>query len=464
MCMSGTAALAAMWRNAYRLKQNNTRTFAAAALSLPRVVILGTGWAGARLARDLDCKTSYDLTIVSPRNHMVFTPLLASAAVGTLEITSVIEPIRYLQPDLGNPKNHYYAGKAKGVDVAKKVIVCECADGHEYEVKFDKLAVCTGALGTTFGVPGVDEHTFPLRDATHAFRIRERLLTNVALASVPSRTREERKKLLQTVIVGGGPTGVEFAGELASFIRETMRKAHPEACADMKVTLIEANELLGSFDGSLRKYAASKLTQGGVNIVKGIVQRVTDGAVELKDGTAIPTGLIVWSTGVGPTPFMSSLPFMLSKGGRLAVNDRLNVFDKATGEVCADVFALGDCASNSETPLPPLAQVAEQQGKFVAKLLNAEVREGGFRLDESASTFKYLHLGSMAALTTGEAVIELGKKDSGGSLLTMTGISSWLAWRSAYLTRLGTWRSRFHVAMDWLTSMVFGRSLSRIER
>lgn len=431
------------------------RSFASAApvSPRPRLVVLGTGWAGARLARDVDCERAYQLTVVSPRNHMVFTPLLASCAVGTLEVTSVVEPIRYLQPALKLAANHFFAGTCTRVDMDKRVVVCEAADGHEYDVAFDKLAICTGALGTTFGVPGVEAHTFPLRDATNALRIRERLLTNIGLAAVPGRSEADRRKLLNTVIVGGGPTGVEFAGELASFVRETLGNAHPGAAKDMRVTLVEANELLGSFDASLRTYAASRLEQSGVEIVKGAVSRVDDGLVELKDGTSIPTGLVVWSTGVGPTPFTSSLPFALSKGGRLAVNERLNVFDRATGAACPDVFALGDCAADDANPLPPLAQVAEQQGKFVAKLLNSKSGEG---------RFEYRHLGSMAALTTGDAVIDLGKNKKGGSLLTMKGIMSFIAWRSAYLTRLGTWRSRAHVAMDWMTAMFLGRDISRV--
>lgn len=419
----------------------------------PRLVVLGTGWGGARIARDISCDL-YDLTIISPRNHMVFTPLLAATTVGTLELQSVVEHVRHLQPALRRPQNHFYISKATAVDAERKVVTYRAHDGLEFELGYDKLAIATGAAGSTFGIPGVREYALPLRDARDAAAVRDKLLGIVSLANTPTRRVQDRIKLLSVVIVGGGPTGVEFAGELASFIREDLAKFNPDVGAGMKVTLVEGNELLGSFDHTLRTYAASRLMHAGVHLVKGTVERVTPSSVELKDGSSLPFGMLVWSTGVGPTTFTRSMPFVRGTSGRLAVDGRLNVTDAKGGGLLADVFALGDCATNEAEPLPPLAQVAEQQGKFVAKLLNDDAKGE----DVSEREFSYRHLGAMAALTTGEAVIEVGRDKR----FTMTGLLSFLAWRSAYLTRLGTWRSRIHVAIDWFTTLCLGRDMSRV--
>ena len=114
-----------------------------------------TGWAGARLARDIDCAEKYDLTIISPKNHMVFTPLLAATTVGTLSVQSVIEHIRHLQPALRQPQNQLYMADALRVDADEKIVTCRALDGLAFDVSYDKLAICTGAQGSTFGIQGV---------------------------------------------------------------------------------------------------------------------------------------------------------------------------------------------------------------------------------------------------------------------------------------------------------------------
>ncbi|KIY99634.1 NADH dehydrogenase [Monoraphidium neglectum] len=265
----------------------------------------------------------------------------------------------------------------------------------------------------------------------------------------------------------------------------------------MSVTLIEAKELLGSFDASLREYAARKLTRQGIKL-----RKVEPGSLTLTDGTVIPFGLCIWSTGVGPTPFTLSLPFAKTQVGRLAVNERLQVLappkqeedggavraegqavkgpgkvtplteetkpiTPAPGSVKADaaaysslhpvpdVYALGDCCANPHTPLPALAQVAEQQGRYLAAMLNEEAKNTG----AEPKDFVYNHLGSMATVGGTSAILELGSGSS--KRLSVAGFASWVAWRSAYLTRLGSLRNRMMVAFDWTITMLLGRDLSR---
>ncbi|RRT61769.1 hypothetical protein B296_00027162 [Ensete ventricosum] len=261
----------------------------------PRVVVLGTGWAGCRFLKGLDTKL-YDIVCISPRNHMVFTPLLASTCVGTLEFRSVAEPVSRIQAALsGAPNSYFYLASCTGIDARK----------HQ-------LVIAAGADPLTFNIRGVKEHAMFLREVQHAQEIRRKLLLNLMLSEAPE---EEKKRLLHCVVIGGGPTGVEFSGEL-------------ERCTP----------------------------KSGVRFVRGVVKEVLPEKILLSDGTCVPYGLLVWSTGVGPSEFVKSLDLPKSPGGRIGVDEWFRV------PSVEDVFALGDFAGFLEQTgrpvLPALAQVS----------------------------------------------------------------------------------------------------------
>ncbi|CAN1221968.1 Internal alternative NAD(P)H-ubiquinone oxidoreductase A1, mitochondrial [Linum grandiflorum] len=347
--------------------------------------------------KGLDTKI-YDVVCISPRNHMVFTPLLASTCVGTLEFRSVAEPVNRIQPALASAPDSYFY-----------------------------LASC-------LGVP-----------------------------------EEEKKRLLHCVVIGGGPTGVEFSGELSDFIGKDVRERFSHVKDDIKVTLIEANEILSSFDVGLRQYASNHLRKSGVKLMRGVVKEVHPNKIVLNDGTDVPYGLLVWSTGVGPSQFVKSLALPKSPGGRIGVDEYLRV------PSAPDVFAMGDCAgfleSTGKPVLPALAQVAERQGKYLVELFNKRMgkQNGGKATTAGGENdggvlgdpFVYKHMGSMATVGRYKALVDLRQsKDAKG--LSMAGFLSWLIWRSAYLTRVVSWRNRFYVAVNWATTFVFGRDSSRI--
>ncbi|CAL0315624.1 unnamed protein product [Lupinus luteus] len=438
----------------------------------PRVVVLGTGWAGCRLMKGLDPEI-YDIVCVSPRNHMVFTPLLASTCVGTLEFRTVAEPVTRIQPAISRePGSYFFLANCASVDTHNHVVKCETVtegtqklDPWKFTVSYDKLVIALGAQPITFGINGVHEHAIFLREVYHAQEIRRKLLLNLMLSDVPGISEEEKRRLLHCVVVGGGPTGVEFSGELSDFIMRDVRQRYSHVKDDIHVTLIEASEILSSFDDRLRRYATKQLIKSGVRLVRGTVKDVEDKKIILNDGTEVPYGLLVWSTGVGPSPLIRSLDLPKSPGGRIGVDEWLRV------PSAEDVFAIGDCSgyveSTGKPTLPALAQVAERQGKYLANLLNKIGKANGGRRANSVEDieigdpFVYKHLGSMATVGSYKALVDL-RHSKEGKGLSLAGFISWFIWRSAYLTRVISWRNRFYVAINWATTLVFGRDISRI--
>ncbi|KAJ4840973.1 tubulin alpha 1 [Turnera subulata] len=437
----------------------------------PRVVVLGTGWAACRLMKGIDTNM-YDVVCVSPRNHMVFTPLLASTCVGTLEFRSVAEPIGRIQPAISKePGSYFFLAKCTALDTNQHVVHCETVtDGPssvapwKFNISYDKLVIALGAEASTFGIHGVKEHAIFLREVYHAQEIRRRLLLNLMLSDVPGVSEGEKKRLLHCVVVGGGPTGVEFSGELSDFIMRDVRQRYAHVKDYIHVTLIEANEILSSFDDRLRRYATNQLTKSGVRLVRGTVKDVEPQQLILNDGTEVPYGLLVWSTGVGPSPLVKSLDLPKSPGGRIGIDEWLRV------PSVEDVFAIGDCSGFLETTgkpvLPALAQVAERQGKYLASLLNKIGKAGGGRANsakdmEFGDPFVYKHLGSMATIGSYKALVDLRQSKEGRGI-SLAGFVSWFVWRSAYLTRVISWRNRLYVAINWATTFVFGRDISRI--
>ncbi|XP_065041073.1 internal alternative NAD(P)H-ubiquinone oxidoreductase A1, mitochondrial-like isoform X2 [Musa acuminata AAA Group] len=463
----------------------------------PRVVVLGTGWAGCRFLKGLDAKL-YDIVCISPRNHMVFTPLLASTCVGTLEFRSVAEPVGRIQSALaGAPDSYFYLANCTGIDTDKHEVHCESVPGtglpydpYRFKVAYDKLVIAAGADPLTFGIKGVREHAMFLREVHHAQEIRRKLLLNLMLSESPGISEEEKKRLLHCVVIGGGPTGVEFSGELSDFIMRDVRQRYSHVKDHIQVTLIEvrtasasridvydlerscrsflfseqANEILSSFDIGLRQYATNHLTKSGVRLVRGVVKEVLPEKILLSDGSCVPYGLLVWSTGVGPSEFVKSLDLPKAPGGRIGVDEWLRV------PSVEDVFALGDCAGflehTGKPVLPALAQVAEREGKYLANMFNEIGKQNGGKAHCAGNitmgdAFVYRHLGSMASVGRYKALVDLRQsKDAKG--ISMAGFISWFIWRSAYLTRVVSWRNRFYVAVNWATTLVFGRDNSRI--
>ena len=266
-----------------------------------RLVILGTGWGSYSVLKHIN-KKLFDVIVISPRNHFLFTPLLCSTTVGTLEFRSIIEPIR----NTGfRDEHHFQLAEAVKLLPDQHTVVCRSIlNNDEYVLKYDRLVVGVGAVSNTFGIAGVHENAFFLKEITDARKIRNQILQNFELAMQPGVAEEEKKRLLHFVIVGGGPTGVEFGAELYDFVKQDVTRLYAHERSRVSVTLIEARQILPSFDAKLRDFAERKMRQRDqFQLMQSSVTEVHSDRIKLEDGSVLPCGLVVWSTGLAPRPF-----------------------------------------------------------------------------------------------------------------------------------------------------------------
>ncbi|ORZ40279.1 pyridine nucleotide-disulfide oxidoreductase-domain-containing protein [Catenaria anguillulae PL171] len=414
-----------------------------------RLVIIGSGWAGYKLLRNIDTR-NYEVVCVSPRNYFLFTPLLASSAVGTLEHRAIIEPVRQFNKPL-----QFHQASCDSIDFDKKVIHCTSRledNNKNFTLAYDKLIIAPGAHSNTFGIEGVQENAVFLKDIADARRIRSRVIECFEHAMQPGTTEEEQLALLHFQVVGGGPTGVEFSAELFDFVTEDLRKLYPSLMPKVQITLYDvAPRILGAFDASLSSEATKRFMRRGIKVRTGTrVAKVEPGTIVLASGERVPFGLLVWATGITQTPLVRSLADRLmaeTKGlGRIVTDDNLRAL-KPDGTPLPDVFALGDCAMIKGSDLPATAQVANQKAVYLAKQLN--------KPEAPMQPFAYKHLGSMAYIGGWRAVADISKE------FKPSGWGAWVFWRSAYLTMSVSWRNKALIPMFWFLAWAFGRDVSR---
>ncbi len=410
---------------------------------IPRLVVLGTGFGAVSLLRNLS-PNRYAVMVVSPRNHFVFSPLLPSTTVGTIEFLSIAEPIRLMAKHAT-----FVQAEAVGLDLSRKVICCRSVfDREEFPVEYDILVIAVGAESNTFGIDGVREHAFFLKELSDAFAIRQKMLDNFEAASLPSVSPVERKKLLHFVVVGGGPTGVEYAAELADFFDDEVKAYFPHLVSEARITLVEAGkQILSTFDERLSRYATSLFQRRRITFIMNTpVTKVEAGKVHLSNGEVLEAGLIVWSTGNGANAFVKSLPFQKDRNGRLLTDHYLRVLDTV------DIFALGDCATFYDYTQPATAQVAMQAGKYLARLLNKVSSPSD--AEKVVAPFSPKSFGMLAYIGKDEALADL-------PFLKWSGFLTWIFWRAAYLTKLVSLKNKVQVLFDWIRSRLFGRDITR---
>ena len=325
-----------------------------------KMVVLGSGWAAISLVSAMNL-FRYDVTLVSPRNYFLFTPLLAEAAVGGVSAESVVEPVRNFSHGGGF---QFVEAKATSIDPKNKVVQCETVAGQKpMTIKYDKLVVAVGSVSNDRGLKGVQEHTLPLRDLHDAVRIRNTVVDCLERANSSLASEEEKRKLLHFVVVGGGPIASEAAAELHDYVKEHIASEFPDLEPYFKVTIFDSKDHIHNFyDKSISKEMRKFFTRENVEVISD-AQISAVSAGELKwarveaNGTsggsssasgesagAIPFGLCVWSTGNAIHPLVADLRKKL--GEKEQSNERALVCDLSLRVHGAeDIFALGDCAT-----------------------------------------------------------------------------------------------------------------------
>lgn len=472
-----------------------------------KLLILGSGWGSVSLLKNIDSR-EYDVTVISPRNYFLFTPLLPSCTTGCIEHRSIMEPVRtiirgkkaeakFVEAEVTkiDPYKRTVSVSYHGVtekDKLKEDRIPNLTD----EMSFDYLVIGVGSEVSTYGIPGVKEYGCYLKEIEHAQHIRKRIMDCVEAASFPGVDLETSKRLLTTVVVGGGPTGVEFAGELHDFFFEDLKKLDPSLRDKLSLFLIEAlPNVLPSFSKHLCDYAEKTLKDEKINVLtKTAVKKVTADTIYAektkpdgsKEELVIPYGLFVWAGGNSARPVIKDLfnviPEQATARRGLLIDEYLQVLGTE------GIWAIGDCTSSHYAPT---AQVAAQEGYYVGKLLNqiaerdenmdkvtllkeqlahvkgedarvisGELRHWEKRAEKASKLkeFQYSHQGSLAYVGSEKAVADLS---FGGNAFASGGTWTFMFWRSAYLSMCFSLRNKVLVLLDWTKVRLFGRDVSR---
>ncbi|KAG8785842.1 hypothetical protein FRC15_000605 [Serendipita sp. 397] len=453
-----------------------------------RVVILGAGWAATSCLRGLSEK-DYQSLVISPRPYFVFTPLLASTAVGTLEPRTALESVRAM--------GEYWEASVQSIDFAKKEVICTSAlqqwdPSKSFSIKYDKLVMAVGAHTQTFNIPGVREHAFFLKETRDAIKIRKRILGCFEEASLPSTTDDRKRQLLHFCIVGGGPTGVEFSAELHDLIHDDLARYYPSLMPLVSISMYDvAPRILSTFDSVLADYAANTFARQGIHVhTRSTVTKVEDGILYLKNSEPVKYGMLVWSTGLEMTPLIKSLEGVKKdeKAGRVMTDGYLRLLQPSQGEeqqakVVPDVYAIGDCAVIDGEELPSTAQVASQKGAWLRRHLNRLAKKGvkptpvtiesttqttspETQLSESSEPkdletgvgrgFRYHNIMTLAYIGSWKAIAQ-GNHGHG-----LRGRLAWFLWRGAYMTRTISLRNKIRVPILWAINFIFGRDITHL--
>ncbi|KAJ5987820.1 hypothetical protein N7481_003030 [Penicillium waksmanii] len=319
----------------------------------PRLVILGTGWGSIALLKNLN-PGDYHVTVVSPTNYFLFTPMLPSATVGTLGLRSLVEPVRRI---IERVNGHFLKASATDVHFSEKLVEVSQVgrDGQQksFYLPYDKLVVGVGCVTNPHGVKGLENCNF-LKTIDDARQIKNKVLENMELACLPTTTDTERRRLLSFVICGGGPTGVEFAAELFDLLNEDLLYSFPRIVRnEISVHIIQSRtHILNTYDEALSKYAEGRFTRDGVEVLtnarvkevqtdKVLFSQVEDGKTVVKE---IPTGFCLWSTGVARAEICETLSKKLEgQHNKHAIETDSHL--RIIGAPLGDVYAIGDCST-----------------------------------------------------------------------------------------------------------------------
>ena len=393
-----------------------------------RVVIIGGGFAGLACAQGLG-GSDVSVTVVDRHNHNLFQPLLYQVATAALSPADIAEPIRKILRRFENVE--VLMDEVTSVDVARRLVRL----GSGAERSYDALVIATGSEYAYFGHDDWARHAPGLKSIDNARALRGKFLRAFERAEL-STDPQEQEHLMTSVIIGGGPTGVEMAGAIAELGRWTLKGEFRHLdTRRAKIILVEGGErILGGFPENLSAYAQEQLQALGVTVLtRARVNEIRADGVVIGD-TFVPAGTIVWGAGVTATPAARWLGIETDRSRRIPVGPDLRVqgFD--------DIFALGDLALlvQDGKPLPGLAQVAKQQGQHLGRSLRAHLLHG-----EALPPFRFHNRGNTAVIGRHAAIFDFGKHQLKGRL-------AWFLWALIHVYLLVSFEKRILVSLQWL--------------
>ena len=399
-----------------------------------KIVILGGGFGGVYtlkyLHRFFHNKKEVKLILVNKKNYFLFTPLLHEFVTGGVSLENLVEPVREI---IKCCDYEFIHGEVEKIDLEKKIVYL-----RKKEIKYDYLVIALGSKTNFYNIPGAKENSFTLKSLDDAIKLRNHFIHMFELAA-----NNDNEGNLTFVIVGGGATGVELAGEMSDYFYKTFSKIYSkEVISKVKIILIErGDELISQFSPKLRQKALERLKKQNINVLlsKGVVE-VGENFFKLDDGEIIKTKTVIWTAGIEP-----NLPEIIGNverdnKGRLIVNEYLQVKNYE------NVFAIGDvcCFVQNEKPLPQLAQVAVRQAEITGKNIFNLIK------NKPLEKFIYKHQGDLISLGRFFAIGEIKG-------FAFSGFFAWILWRVVYLSKMISNKDKIKTFIDWLLDIFYPR-------
>jgi len=410
----------------------------------PRVVIVGGGFGGLAAAKALRNSAAHIL-LVDRSNHHLFQPLLYQVAISVLTPGQIASPIRAILR--GQKNTTVILAEVTGVDKDRRCVFVNSADREGVALSYDYLILATGATHSYFGHGEFEKFAPGLKSVADAVAIRNKILNAFEQAEAEEDPNLHRD-LLTFVLVGGGPTGVEMAGAIATLVRNMVQSEFRRIDPSMaRIVLVDrGHRVLGTFSENLSEAAKRRLEELGVEVRLGQgVDRIDEEGV-IASGERIKSKTVIWTAGVTPSPAGKWLGVETDHSGRVKIQGDLTLPDHP------EIMVVGDTASLDQDgkPLPGVAQVAIQQGRYAGRLIRSRIMGSS-----PPPPFRYFDKGTMAVVGKGFAILQTGK-------VRIRGLLAWFAWAAVHLEFLATSSLRVSVFVQWVWTYLTGQPGSRL--
>lgn len=412
-------------------------------MAAKRILILGGGFAGLTVARELEKKLGQDpsveITLINRENFVLFTPMLHEVATSDLDFTAIVSPARRMLRRV-----LFLAGEVEEIDVPnRKVVFSHGFNHHQHTIEYEFLILGLGCVTNLYGISGLREYALTMKTLGDAMRLRNHVISH--LEEADSDCCKSKEPLLTFVVAGGGFAGVETVAGINDFVRGSLRSYRRLSEDMIRIVLVHSGSvILPELDKKLGVYAQQKLAERKVEVrLNTKIESLEGGTVRLSDGTTIHTDTLVWTAGTSPNPLLEVIPCTKERG-RLLANEFLEL------EAWPGVWVLGDCAAIPDPRTgrfyPSTAQHALREAKVVAHNIIASLRS------QRKKRFDFSTVAQLAAI---------GRRTGVGNILgvNFSGFLAWWLWRTIYLSKLPGLEKKLRVAFDWTLDLVFSKDL-----